>query len=100
MKRTKEKKSSIGIITVKTIREVPRPYIVISVRDTNMGDDITQEEAVKRGIINEEGGTYTDRRTGKKMLIKEAADLGQIKLEYTDEGEVVEPEVRAVCLLI
>jgi len=60
-----------------------------------MGDDVTQEEAVRRRVINEEAGTYTDRKTGKKMLINEAADLGHIKLEYTDDGQVVEPEVRS-----
>lgn len=90
-KRSQEKTSSVGIITVKTIRESVRPYNVLSARDTQTGADLTQPDAVKAGIIDERHGTYLDRKSGKRSLITEAAESDLVKIEYT--GPAPEPEV-------
>lgn len=88
-KRSKEKKSSIGVITVKTIREQTRPYHIHFVLDTRTGQEMTREEAVERNIIAEGHGTYLNRQTGRKMLIVEAIELGLISVEYS--GDVLSP---------
>lgn len=77
-KRSKEKKSSVGVITVKTIRQQTRPYRVQTVLDTRTGKEMTREEAVERNIIDEGQGTYLNRQTGRKMLIAEAVQLGLV----------------------
>lgn len=91
MRRTTEKKSSIGIITVKTIRETTRPYTILSVKDTKTDEELTPDEATKRGILKEAEGLYLDGKTGEKRLITEAADAGLVKVEYI--GEQPEAEV-------
>lgn len=90
-KRTEEKTSSIGIITVKTVREDTRPYIILWVKDTETGEELSPDEAAKRGILKEAQGFYVDRKTGKKSLITEAADDKLINIEYF--GEKPETEV-------
>ena len=57
-KRGQEKRSTIGMITVKTVREHPRPYTVVSVTDTKTDRKLSQSEAVNNGVINEQRGTY------------------------------------------
>jgi len=90
-KRSQEKTSSIGIITVKTIRESVRPYKILSVKDPQSGADLTPEEAVKKGLLDDRHGSFYDRRAGKRLLVTEAADAGLIKIEFT--ADAVEPEV-------
>jgi hypothetical protein len=90
-KRSKEKTSSVGIITVKTIREPVRPYTVVSVRDTRSGQDVDGPTAESAGLVDSSRGSYIDRQTGRRYMIAEAADAGLVKLEYT--GPQPEPEV-------
>lgn len=90
-KRSKEKKSSIGVITVKTIREETRPYRIQSILDTRTGKEMTHAEAVERNVIDEGHGTYLNRQTGRKMLIAEAIELGLVSVEYS--GDVPSPDV-------
>ena len=90
-KRGQEKRSSMGIITVKTIREPLRPYIVISVTDARTGEKITQQEAAKREILYEHRGIYANTKTGERMLVSEAIEKHLVEVEYT--GPAPEPEV-------
>lgn len=90
-KRTKEKKSSVGVITIKTIREQTRPYRVCSVVDTRTGRELNRDDAEDQHIIDEGRGTYTDRQTGSKILIAEAAQRGLVSIEYF--GDVRSPEI-------
>ena len=90
-KRTQEKTSSIGIITVKTIREPVRPYVIVSARDTRSGNDVDPLEAAKMGIVDNQHGSYIDLKTKRRYLIAEAAEAGLVKMEYT--GPPPEPEV-------
>ena len=92
-KRTQEKKSSIGIITVKTIRETVRPYEIKDVKDFVAGGTVDKEEAVKRGLINEASGTFMDKANRKKYLMADAIDKGFVTVEYL--GDAQEPEVVA-----
>lgn len=91
-KRTQEKKSSIGIVTVKSIRENSRSYSILTVHDTKLEADVSQEQATELEILDERQGTFRDRKTGRKMLIMEAVELGLVKIEYGGDAKV-QPEV-------
>ncbi|KAK2143119.1 hypothetical protein LSH36_875g01062 [Paralvinella palmiformis] len=89
--RGRERRSTLGIITVKTIRERLRPYDVIAITDTCTGERLTRQEAAKREILHENRGIYVDRKSGDRMLIADAIERGLMEVEYI--GEVPEPEV-------
>jgi len=91
VKRTEEKKTSIGIITVKTVKEAVRPYTIKSVRDTVTGLDVSSEEAAKLDILVESRGVFRDRKNGRQMLVAEAIDKKLVEVEYY--GDATEPEV-------
>jgi hypothetical protein len=90
-RRTKETRSSIGIITVKTIKEHIRPYTILKVKDLAHGEEVDKEEAHKRGIIEEHKGIFLDKKDRKKYLLSDAIEKGYISVHY--EGEAPEPEV-------
>lgn len=90
-KRSPEKKSSVGVITVKTIRESIRPYVIRSVTDTYNGKRVSKDEATRLDIINESRGMYRDRKTGRQILISEAIEKGLVHVDYI--GDAPEPEV-------
>lgn len=90
-KRTPEKFSSVGIITVKTIRRMARPCLIVSVRDTLTNENLSQEAAQQRELLDEQQGSYKNRLTGKQMMIAEAVDNGLMVVEFC--GEQQEPEV-------
>lgn len=92
-KRSEEKTSSVGIITVKTIREPVRPYVVLSALDTRSGQDLDAVAAAAAGVLDDRHGSYIDRKTGRRYLIAEASEAGLVKIEYT--GPEPEPEVVA-----
>ena len=91
VRRSEEKRSTLGIITVKTIRERIRPYVIKSVTDTKSGERLTQQEAAKRGILHESRGIYVNRATGERMLIVDAIERSLVDVDYV--GDVPEPEV-------
>ena len=90
-KRSEEKKSSVGIITVKTTRDAIRPYTILSVKNTATGADLSVTEAVRLGFLDDRHQIYTDPDTRRRCPVPEAADAGLVKIEYT--GATPEPEV-------
>jgi len=91
--RSKEKKSSVGIITVKTTHDAVRPYTILSVKNPATGAEITANEAVSLGLLDERHEVYTDKRAGKRFQVPEAADAGLVKIKYT--GDAPEPETES-----
>lgn len=89
-KRGKEKTSSVGIIRVKTTRQPVKPHTILSAKNTASGADVTVQEAVRLGILDDRQQTYTDKRTGKRSTVVDAIEAGLVKAEYT--GDVPEPE--------
>ena len=76
VRRGQEKFSSVGIITVKTVKETLRPYVVKSVTNTMNGEVLEPRKAAEAGILDEADGWVLDSKKKQKMLITEAADLG------------------------
>lgn len=90
-KRTPEKFSSIGIITVKTVRKLARPCVIVSVKDSVTKEDLTPEEAHKRSLLDDQQGSYVDRLTGRRLMIAEAVEKGLMTVDFC--GDQPEPEV-------
>ncbi|ESO08150.1 hypothetical protein HELRODRAFT_190915 [Helobdella robusta] len=90
-KRSKEKFSSIGIITIKTVRETVRPYTVLWVKNTLTGESLEPREASAKGILDEKLGCFIDARNGDVHMLVDAAEKDLAKLEYPDES-IPEPE--------
>jgi len=89
-KREKEKTSSIGIITVKTTRDPVRSQSIVSVRNTQTGTDLTDQQAVNQGVLDQRREVFTDKKTGRRMTLTEATEAGLVKIDYI--GEAPEPE--------
>ena len=56
-KKSKEETSSVGVITIETTKE-KQSYIVTSVMDADKKTSLTIDEAILKGIFNEETGKY------------------------------------------
>ena len=82
--RTQEKKSSIGIITVKTIRQANRPYTITSVVDPQSGRKLSKHEAVQSGVLDDHRGIYKEGT--REVLMAEAIQRGHIEVEYQGEA--------------
>ena len=51
---------------------------------------MTVEEAVRLGVLDDRQQMYTNKTTGRRMMVAEAAEAGLVKIEFT--GDVPEPE--------
>ena len=92
--RGREKKSTIGIITVKTKREKQRAYKIKTVTNTGSNERLSIGEAIKEGIINDDRGTYIDSVSKKEMLILDAVKASFIDIEYTEPEQQPEEVVK------
>ena len=54
------------------------------------GKDMTVDEAVRLRCLDDRQQMYTDKVTGRRMMVAEAAESGLVKIEYT--SDVPEPE--------
>ena len=97
-RRSREKTSSVGIITVKTVRDTPTSFKILSVSDIQQAEKLTPEEASKRGVLNEAGGKFINTRTFEEMLISDAIQRGYIEAdsEVVEEDPIVESKTYAV----
>ena len=90
-RRSREKRSTIGIITVKTIKENIRPYRVLRVKDTGNDQWLPKEQAVRKNLLDEKHGVFISRKSGREMMIMTAVDRGLVEVEFIGEAEP--PEV-------
>ena len=70
VRRSKEKFSSVGIITIRTVKESIRPFVVKKVKDGK--DWVDVKEAEKRGLLVDGWVVKGDL----KLLISDAAEQG------------------------
>ena len=75
-------KSLLNItVTTATVTQTIRRTIQVSNSQEQRGEGaITFQDALKRGLINEATGVFTDPETGKEIALDEAISLGMIKL--------------------
>ena len=60
-----------------------RKTVIKSAIDTRNQQEVDVEEAVRRGILDLNAGTYTDMKTNKTMSIQDAIDCGLLKQEVS-----------------
>ena len=103
-KTSEMKKTSVGIITVKTTRTGSTPevvqtmYAVRAVVDRWMKTTITFQEAVQSGIIDRTAGTYRDNVADETMSVEVAIKRGFLKARVIDDdsGLDIDPLNRMV----
>ena len=105
-KRGKEKTSSVGIITVKTTRDgdgveqetVVKKYAVRAVVDRRQNKTVTFHDAVRRGLIDRDTGSFRDTLTGDRMYVGDAIMRGFLKARVIDDdsGLDIDPENKMV----
>jgi len=92
VKKTAEKKRDIGLITIKTQKE-SRPYTVESVVDAKTEKEMSVDDAIAQGLLNQQAGTYRNTRDNTDMSLADALDSGLLKVVFDDEAPEVAPEV-------
>ena len=55
-----------------------RPFKIISVKNTETNASLSERDAIKQGVLDNNMITYTDKTTGKQVLI---ADAIQVNLQ-------------------
>lgn len=99
--KVREEKSSYGIISV-TESVDNRPFTITGVIDPKTDNEISVEDAYKKGILDRSASTYTTEK-GEKMKIRDAIDSGLVKAEFKGEftnGEKEETKTYAVNAVI
>ena len=61
-----------------------RPFKIISVKNTETGSSLSEGDAIKQGVLDDNRITYTDNTTGKQVLIADA-----IQVNFNDQYFVV-----------
>ena len=90
VRRTQEKRSDVGLITISTERE-SRPYTVKAVVDALTEEQLTIDQAIEKGILNQKSGTVHNTLTKTDITLGDAMDTGILIVEFDSEapaGEV------------
>ena len=99
--KVREEKSSYGIVSVTESID-DRPFTITGVIDPKTDNEISVDDAYKKGILDRSASTYTTE-TGEKMKIRDAIDSGLVKAEFKGEfsnGEKEETKTYAVNAVI
>jgi hypothetical protein len=83
-KKSAEKKSDLGLITIKTYGE-PRPFNIKGVVDAKTEKRMTVEEAIKAGILDQKRGVYKNLITMQEMSMTDALDSGLLIVEFEND---------------
>jgi len=92
VKKTKEKKSDMGLVTVQTKLE-SRPYNVVAVVDAITGLRLNIDEALEKGIIDLDNGIYINRKTRRDMTLSAALQAKLLEVEFDNETKLKQPEL-------
>ena len=97
VRKSWEKKSSVGLVTVKTKTKRERKGWVESVFDFATGTHLGLEEAEKKGMIDLTRGILRDLRSRKEYTLEEAEARGWIgRTKVPQEDEAPESKVTYV----
>jgi len=91
-KKSAEKRHDIGLITLKTHKE-SRPYSVKSVVDAKTDQHLTVDDAIRKGILDQQNSVYVNPVDGVSMSLADALDSGLLIVEFDTDAEVLAPEV-------
>lgn len=87
-RRAKEKKSTLGIITLKTTKE--KDSIIEQVNDVENNQFVSRQKAIDLGILNDKLGMFLNTKTGKELTVNEAVKAGLIIQSKQDSEESME----------
>ena len=87
-KKSEEKKSDLGLITIRTYREF-RPFAVTSVIDAKTEREMTVDAAVKAGILDLKRSIYKNLNTLEELTLGDALDSGLLKVEFEEHQDVI-----------
>ncbi|XP_013405313.1 microtubule-actin cross-linking factor 1, isoforms 1/2/3/5 [Lingula anatina] len=85
-KRSKEKKKSIGVITIKTERQ-NKPYSIVGAVNPKTGAEISVAVALEQGLLNESRGVYVHPVTKQEMTLSDAIDAGLLLVKFDENVE-------------
>ena len=98
-KKTQEKRRDIGLITIRVLRE-SRPYTVKAVIDAKTNAQLTVDEAIERGVLDQKNGLYLNEQTGSEMTIGDALEQGLLIVEFDKDAPVTDPKSETVTYAI
>jgi len=84
--KSAEKRRDLALITIKTFSE-SRPFSVKAIIDAKTEANLTVEEAIKAGILDQKRGVYMNRLTGQEMSMADALDSGLLIVEFEHNDE-------------
>lgn len=90
----KENRSSVGIVTIKSLKEATPLFTVLSVCDTSTGENLSVTEATEKGLLNVEKNFVVDSKAGKKYTIHEAAGRNLVTAQKTGDAPQSEEVVK------
>ena len=82
----KENRSTVGIVTIKSLKEATTPFTVLSVCDTTTGENLSVKDATEKGLLDVEKNFVLDSKAGKKYTIHEAAGKNLVKVQQSGEA--------------
>ncbi len=90
-KKSLEKRSDVGLITIRTHRE-SRPYTVKAVLDAESDEQLTVDQAIANGILDQANGIYKNKRDKMDMSLADALDSGLLIVEFDESAKLAAPE--------
>lgn len=84
--KSAEKRSDLGLITIKSFRE-SRPFTVRAVIDAKTETQMTPEQAIRAGILDEDKRFYLNRNTSERLSLADAVDSGLLAVEFDGNGD-------------
>ena len=78
-RKSKEKLSDVGLMTIKTQRE-SRHYTLVGVIDWQSGQHLSVDDAIQAGMLDQQRGVYC-QAGGREMSLAEALDAGYLLAE-------------------
>jgi len=85
-KKSAEKKSDLGLITIKTYGE-PRPFTIKGVVDAKTEKVLTVDEAIKAGILDQKRGVYRNSITRQELSMPDALDSRLLIVDFDNDGD-------------
>ena len=77
-----------------------RPYTVKAVIDAKTNAQLSVDEAIERGILDQKDGLYRNELNGSEMSIGDALEQGLLIVEFDTEAPVTEPVTETVTYAI